>query len=36
MRGRETFAATGEDGVRNMATVDAAFRSWKTGRREML
>ncbi|HEY1964598.1 MAG TPA: Gfo/Idh/MocA family oxidoreductase, partial [Acidobacteriaceae bacterium] len=34
MRGSETFHATGEDGVRNMAVLDAAFRSWKTGRRE--
>jgi predicted dehydrogenase len=29
-----SFAATGEDGVRNMAILDAAFRSWKTGQRE--
>lgn len=34
MQGGESFAATGEDGVRNMATLDAAFRSWKTGQRE--
>lgn len=30
------FAATGEDGVRNMAILDAAFRSWKTGQREVV
>ena len=29
-----SFAATGEDGVRNMAILDAAFRSWKSGQRE--
>lgn len=34
MRGEEAFAATGEDGVRNMAALDAAFRSWKSGQRE--
>jgi len=34
MRGEGAFAATGEDGVRNMAALDAAFRSWKTGQRE--
>jgi predicted dehydrogenase len=36
LRGEEAFAATGEDGVRNMAALDAAFRSWKTGKRETL
>ncbi|HEY0162577.1 MAG TPA: Gfo/Idh/MocA family oxidoreductase [Edaphobacter sp.] len=34
MRGQEVFAATGEDGVHNMAALDAAFRSWKSGQRE--
>ena len=34
MRGGQPFAATGEDGVRNMLSLDAAFRSWKTGQRE--
>ncbi len=34
MRGEEVFAATGEDGVHNMAALDAAFRSWKSGQRE--
>src|SRR5262249_24955302 len=34
MRGSEAFRATGEDGVRNMAALDAAFRSWRTGQRE--
>lgn len=36
MRGGGEFAATGEDGVRNMQALDAAFRSWKTGRSEHL
>ncbi|HTH53483.1 MAG TPA: Gfo/Idh/MocA family oxidoreductase [Edaphobacter sp.] len=36
MRGEEEFAATGEDGVRNMQVLDAAFRSWKSGRTERL
>jgi predicted dehydrogenase len=31
-----SFAATGEDAVRNMAVLDAAFRSWKTGQREVI
>lgn len=31
----DSFAATGEDAVRNMAALDAAFRSWKTGAREI-
>jgi predicted dehydrogenase len=34
MRGGKPFAATGEDGVRNMLALDAAFLSWKTGHRE--
>ncbi|RZU42121.1 Gfo/Idh/MocA family protein [Edaphobacter modestus] len=36
MQGGEPFAATGEDGVRNMMALDAAFRSWKTGQRETI
>ncbi len=36
MRGETVFAATGEDGVKNMAILDAAFQSWKTGQRERL
>ena len=36
MRGNGAFAATGEDGARNMAAVDAAFLSWRTGQRERL
>jgi predicted dehydrogenase len=36
MRGGQPFAATGEDGVRNMLALDAAFRSWKTGLRETI
>jgi 1,5-anhydro-D-fructose reductase (1,5-anhydro-D-mannitol-forming) len=34
MHGNESFNATGDDGVRNTAVLDAAFRSWKSGRRE--
>jgi 1,5-anhydro-D-fructose reductase (1,5-anhydro-D-mannitol-forming) len=34
LRGGSPFAATGDDAVRNMAALDAAFRSWKTGARE--
>jgi 1,5-anhydro-D-fructose reductase (1,5-anhydro-D-mannitol-forming) len=36
LHGKGEFAATGEDGVRNMAALDAASRSWKTGQREKL
>ncbi|HZY61801.1 MAG TPA: Gfo/Idh/MocA family oxidoreductase [Edaphobacter sp.] len=34
LRGEEDFPATGEDGIQNMRILDAAFRSWHTGRRE--
>jgi predicted dehydrogenase len=34
LRGGEAFAATGEDAVHNMAALDAAFKSWRTGVRE--
>lgn len=33
-RGGETFAASGEDGVRNMCALDAAYKSWQSGSRE--
>lgn len=36
LRGGEPFAATGEDAVHNMAALDAAFKSWRTGEREPL
>jgi predicted dehydrogenase len=36
MQGGKAFAATGEDAIKNMAALDAAFRSWKTGQRETL
>jgi predicted dehydrogenase len=36
MRGEAAFAASGEDGVKNMAILDAAFESWKTGQRVTL
>lgn len=36
VRGTETFAASGEDAVTNMKAVDAAFKSWKTGQREIV
>ena len=35
-RGAEPFAASGEDGVRNMRALDAAYTSWQTGSREKL
>lgn len=34
LRGEESFAASGEDGVVNMRVLDAAYRSWQSGRRE--
>jgi len=34
LRNGTPFAATGEDAIHNMAALDAAFRSWKTGQRE--
>jgi predicted dehydrogenase len=33
-RGAGTFGASGEDGVRNMRALDAAYKSWQTGLRE--
>jgi predicted dehydrogenase len=35
-RGEGTFSASGEDGVRNMRALDAAYKSWQTGIRETL
>jgi predicted dehydrogenase len=35
-RGTEVFPASGEDGVRNMRALDAAYTSWQTGFRETL
>jgi len=35
-RGEENFSSSGEDGVRNMQALDAAYRSWRTGLREAL
>lgn len=34
VRGQEAFAASGDDGVRDMRALDAAYKSWQTGRRE--
>jgi predicted dehydrogenase len=34
VRGGAAFAATVEDGVRNMRVLDAAYRSWRSGQRE--
>jgi len=34
VRGEGAFRATGEDGVRNMRVLDAAYRSWRSGLRE--
>jgi predicted dehydrogenase len=33
-RGAGMFAASGEDGVRNMRALDAAYKSWQSGSRE--
>jgi 1,5-anhydro-D-fructose reductase (1,5-anhydro-D-mannitol-forming) len=35
-RGEGTFAAAGEDGVKNMRAVDAAYKSWRSGARELV
>jgi 1,5-anhydro-D-fructose reductase (1,5-anhydro-D-mannitol-forming) len=34
LRSGGEFVASGEDGVRNMRTLDAAYTSWRSGRRE--
>ncbi len=34
VEGRGSFASPGDDGVKNQRVLDAAFRSWQTGRRE--
>jgi predicted dehydrogenase len=34
LRGAGNFPASGEDGVRNMRALDAAYASWHSGRRE--
>jgi predicted dehydrogenase len=34
LRGTGSFPASGEDGVRNMRALDAAYASWQSGRRE--
>lgn len=36
LRGGNAFPASGEDGIHNMRALDAAFRSWQTGKRETL
>jgi 1,5-anhydro-D-fructose reductase (1,5-anhydro-D-mannitol-forming) len=35
-RGEGDFAASGEDGVRNMRALDAAFKGWHSGKRELV
>jgi predicted dehydrogenase len=35
-RGAGEFAASGEDGVRNMRALDAAYKSWQSGLRERI
>ena len=35
-RGGGSFAASGEDGVKNMRALDAAYKSWESGLRELL
>ena len=34
VKGEEAFLCTGEDGVQNQRCLDAAYRGWKSGRRE--
>lgn len=34
VRGEAAFAATAEDGIRNMRILDAAYRGWRSGQRE--
>lgn len=36
VRSQGQFAASLEDGVRNMRILDAAYRSWRSGRRELV
>jgi predicted dehydrogenase len=36
VRGGAGFAATVDDGVKNMRVLDAAFRSWTSGQRELV
>jgi predicted dehydrogenase len=36
LRGTGDFAATAEDGVRNMRALDIAYASWRSGRRETI
>ena len=35
-RGEGNFAAPGDDGLQNMRVLDAAFRSWRSGARELV
>ncbi|NYF78821.1 Gfo/Idh/MocA family protein [Granulicella arctica] len=35
-RGVGSFRATGSDGIHNMRALDAAYKSWRTGMRELL
>ncbi len=34
--GQESYAATGEDGLKNQVALDAAYRSWRSGQRETI
>jgi 1,5-anhydro-D-fructose reductase (1,5-anhydro-D-mannitol-forming) len=36
LRGSGNFAASGEDGVHNMQALDLAYKSWRSGLRELL
>ena len=36
LRGEEAFLGPGSEGVINPRVLDAAFRSWRTGRREQV
>jgi predicted dehydrogenase len=34
--GKESYLATGEDGLHNQRVLDAAYRSWRTGTRQAI
>jgi predicted dehydrogenase len=36
VRGVAPFAVPAEEGLRNQQVLDAAFRSWRTGQRQLL
>jgi len=36
LEGRGSYAATGEDGLKNQMVLDAAYTSWRSGKKEMI